>query len=108
MPPMSAELASSPVVRGLRVVRTKEYRRLSIWKNVVSLLLQTLPGDEDHWSVLSVHSGADVLARRRLSNDACADRIRSGFVTIVAAMSEAEFEQAEWQTVLDGIPADES
>lgn len=108
MPAMSAELASSPVVRGLRVVRTSAYRRLSIWGNLVSLVLQTLPADEDHWSVLSVRSGADVLARRRLGSDACADQVRSGFVTVVAAMSNAEFERADWQAVLDGIPADES
>jgi len=105
---MSAELASSPVVRGLRVVRTNEYRRLSIWRNLVSLVLEMLPGDEDHWSVLSVRSGPDVLARRRLGNDACVDRVRSRFVTVVAAMTEAEFEGADWQAVLDGIPADEA
>jgi hypothetical protein len=103
---MSADLASSPVVRGLRVVRTSEYRRLSIWKNVVSLVLQMLPGDEDHWSVLSVHSGAEILARRRLENDTVADRVRSRFVALVTDMSAAEFERANWQAVLDGIPAE--
>ena len=105
---MGGELASSPVVRGLRVVRTSEYRRLSIWKNLVSLVLEMLPGDEDHWSVLSVHAGSEVVARRRFANDTEADRVRDRFVTLVAGMSEAEFERANWQAVLDGVqPATE-
>jgi hypothetical protein len=105
---MSAKLERSPVVRGLRVVKTSEYRRLSIWRNLVSLVLQMIPGDEDHWSVLSVHSGADVLARRRLENDTVADRVRSRFVALVTGMGEAEFAASNWQEVLDGIPREDA
>lgn len=105
---MSAELASSPMARGLRVVRTSEYRRLSIWRNLVSLVLGTLPGHEDHWSVLSIHRGAEVLARRWFENDTVADDVRTRFVALVTAMSEADLDQADWQLVLDGIPAEAS
>ena len=88
------------------MVRTSEYRRLSIWKNLVSLVLGMVAGDEDQWSVLSVHSGAEVLARRRVENDTVADRVRSRFVALVTTMSDAEFERTNWQAVLDGIPTE--
>ena len=35
-----------------------------------------------------------------------ADRVRSRFVALVTAMSDAEFERTNWQAVLDGIPAE--
>lgn len=104
---MSAELASSPVVRGLRVVRTNEYRRLSIWKNLVTLLLGSLlPVDEHHWSVLSVRSGSDLLATRRFDNDEVADQVRTRFVAVVTEMCEEQFALADWQAVLDAIPVE--
>jgi hypothetical protein len=85
------------------VVLTHEYRRLSIWPNVLSLVFEMLPGHEDHWSVLSVRSDSAVLARRRFDDDDVANRVRSRFVERVRAMSDAAFEQADWQVVLDDI-----
>ena len=89
-------------VRGLRVLRTTEYRRLSIWRNLVSLALQMLPGQEDCWFVLSVHQGGrGVVARRRFPRWRDADRARVQFVESVERMSSSEYEQADWQAVLD-------
>jgi len=88
-------------VRGLRVLRTSEYRRLSIWANLISLALAMMPGHEDDWSVLSVHEGGDVVARRRLGSRKEADAARLRFVESVERMSTSEYEQADWQAVLD-------
>jgi hypothetical protein len=86
---------------GLRVLRTTEYRRLSIWRNLISVALQMGPGEEDRWFVLSVHEGRDVVARRRFPRWRDADRARVQFVQSVERMSSSEYEQADWQAVLD-------
>jgi hypothetical protein len=88
-------------VRGLRVLRTSEYRRLSIWRNLISVALQTMPGHEDRWSVLSVYKERAVVARRRFASLRDADRARVQFVQSVERMSSSEYEQADWQAVLD-------
>jgi hypothetical protein len=88
-------------VRGLRVLRTSEYRRLSIWRNLISLALQMMPGHEDHWVVLSVHASRDVVARRRFAGWRGADQARVQFVQSVECMTSSEYEQADWQAVLD-------
>jgi hypothetical protein len=88
-------------VRGLRVLRTSEYRRLSIWQNLISVALQMMPGHEDEWSVLSVHEGRDVVARRRLPSRREADAARLRFVESVERMGSSEYEQADWQAILD-------
>jgi hypothetical protein len=108
---MSAELASSPVVRGLRVVRTSEYRRQPFWKSVLALGLSLLdiPAPDDHVrSVLSVRSGPDVLARRGCKNDTVADLVRNRFIARVTSMTSREFEHADWQAVLDATPEQEA
>jgi hypothetical protein len=73
----------------------------------VSLALQMLPDSEGYWSVLSVHRGASIVARRRLADDDDeADRVRRGFIEVVAAMSDAAYERADWQAVLDAVPVE--
>ena len=70
---------------------------------MVALLLQSFPGYEDQWSVLSVHRGPDIVARRRLTSDRQADLVRGRFGALVRGMSDGELEQADWQRVLDGV-----
>jgi hypothetical protein len=60
-----------------------------------------MPGDEDEWSVLSVHEGGDVVARRRFASRTEADAARLRFVESVERMSRSEYERADWQAVLD-------
>jgi hypothetical protein len=60
-----------------------------------------VPGHEDDWSVLSVHDGGTVVAQRRLASRREADAARLRFVESVERMSNSEYEQADWQAVLD-------
>lgn len=94
MPPNGVE------VRGLRVLRGYEERRASWWRYILDAL-STFPADY-HWSVLTVSGGQDeLLARRRFKRDREAEGARGRFVELVAEMSDADFETADWQAVLD-------
>lgn len=44
-------------VRGLRVMRSSEYRRVSIWATLLGAVLGEPTRYEENWSVLTVHDG---------------------------------------------------
>jgi hypothetical protein len=87
-------------VRGLRVIYTTEYRRISIWKTVLFLKEPTFC--EDHWHVLTVNDGPhNTVARRRFVRKKDAQQARELFVSAGADMSQDTYEHAGWQAVLD-------
>jgi hypothetical protein len=89
-------------VRGLRVLRSNEYRRISWWRSAVDVLLGGVPESEDEWSVLTVLSGpGDVVARRRFTRRRDAEDARARFVALVNEMSDDDHAGANWQAVLD-------
>jgi hypothetical protein len=94
MPPNGVE------VRGLRVLRTYEERRVSWWLYLLDAL--TTFGMDYHWSVLTVSNGqAEVVARRRFVRKREAEASRRRFVRLVEHMSEDDYVTADWQAVLD-------
>lgn len=100
---MTATPNNGIAVRGLRVLRSSEYRRVAWW----SVLLGAVLGDgtvhEDDRTVLTVIDGhgTRTLARRRFDKVGLAEAARTSFVERVADMSQPEYEFADWQQVLD-------
>ena len=102
---MTAELANSPVVRGLRVVRTNRWVRLPSAKPWVARVARLVsPQTDTGWSIVSVHRGPEIVARRGFVTDREADRVQGQFSAAVLALSDDQAERADWQELLDRIP----
>jgi hypothetical protein len=100
----STEPNNGVSVRGLRVLRSHEYRRISRWRLVVSswMFLGGVHDPTQNWHVMTV-TGSDgaVLARRRFAKRAEAERGRTAFVERVATLTDEEIEVADLQGLLD-------
>jgi hypothetical protein len=91
-------------VRGLRVLRSWEYRRVSIWETLIGAVFGDPTGSEENWSVLTVHDGPyNPVACRRFPSADEANKARHDFVRVVADMSQDVYAQANWQSVLDAL-----
>jgi hypothetical protein len=85
----------------MRVLRTVEYRRLSLWKSALAALLGEL-GVQDLWHVLTLNdSTGNPVARRRFAKEGEAERTREQFVEVVGKMSSEGRADTDWQSVLD-------
>ena len=99
---MSAVPNNGVVVRGLRVLRTSQYRRANPWRTVVSLLLQAPSDEVDEWHHLTVTDAAGtVVAQRRFDRRKRAESARKGFVKRVEALDEADLCSTNWQALLN-------
>jgi len=89
-------------VRGLRVLRSFEGRRLRwLLKEIDGL--DAFPGAY-RGSVLTVSNGQDeVLARRSFRRNRDAERARDRFVGLVAELSDDDYATADWQAALDNV-----
>lgn len=89
-------------VRGLRVLRSFEGRRLRWWLSAIDGL-DAFPGAY-RGSVLTVSNDAgETVARRRFRRNRDAVRARRRFVELVAALPDDDYATADWQTVLDSV-----
>jgi hypothetical protein len=95
------EVNNGVVVRGLRVLRSNEYRGMSWWKTLLAIPFQAEAGEE-YWSVLTVRdANGHQVALRRFETIKAADIAREEFVTRVNSLCDSDFEAADWQWVLD-------
>ncbi|MBA3302859.1 MAG: hypothetical protein M3R01_09485 [Actinomycetota bacterium] len=91
-------------VRGLRLLRTTEYRRVAFWRTAVWALLGDPSGEEDSWHLLTVSDGPGrTVALRRFESLRDAEEARLRFVDLVANLSQQSYESADFQAVLDGV-----
>jgi hypothetical protein len=87
----------------MRVLRTIEYRRLSLWKSALAALLGEL-GVEDLWHVLTLNDNTgNPVAQRRFAKEGEAERARERFVDEVGKMSPQGRAHTDWQAVLDRV-----
>ncbi len=99
---MSAVPNNGVVVRGLRVLRTAQYRRASLWRTVISLLLLDLSDEVDEWHHLTVtDASGTVVAQRRFDRRKRAEAARKAFVQRVEALNEADVGTTSWQALLN-------
>ena len=89
-------------MRGLRVIRSFEERRLRWWLKAIDGL-DAFPGAY-RGSVLTVSNGRDeILARRPFKRNRDAEKARRRFVGLVAELSDDDYATADWQAVLDTV-----
>lgn len=105
---MSSRPNNGTVVRGLRVLRSGEYRRVGWFRTLLSAALFRdghIEGGEQEWVVMTVmdEAGTRTLASRRFPRRKGAEAARERFVAQVVEMSQADYERADWQQVLDGV-----
>jgi hypothetical protein len=87
----------------MRVLRTVEYRRRSLWKSALAAVLGEL-GVQDLWHVLTLNdSTGNPVARWRFAKEGEAERARERFVEVVGNMSSEGRADTDWQSVLDRV-----
>lgn len=93
-------------VRGLRVLgRRGGYLRTPFWSTFLGFVFGDPTGTDEHWGILEVRRGTDVVASRPFGDNEKYRAARRRFVDRVTALSERDYAHYDrtsaWQAVLD-------